>query len=367
MLTRLDSYNIRNLETVRLAGLGCVSVFFGENGSGKTSLLEAIHMLGMARSFRTNSARSVIRHGESACTVYGELSQGQAGDAVLGLGVERQRSGLATLKVSGQPVRTVSRLASEFPLLVINADSFQLLSGPPAGRRQFLDWGVFHVEHGFFAAWQRFQRCIKQRNALLRHDKINMDEMAVWSRDLAAHGEQLDACRRRYFERLVPAFQTIATAILPECPELALRYRRGWDQSVPYAEALAATEVADMERGYTHVGPQRADMVVSVDGHSAAETLSRGQQKLAVCALKLAQGRLLQDFERPMRCTYLIDDLPSELDRAHTRHVCRELENIGAQVFLTCIDKQAMMGMWPNTAAAPRLFHVEQGRVSPVA
>jgi DNA replication and repair protein RecF len=178
-----------------------------------------------------------------------------------------------------------------------------------------------------------------------------MDEMAVWSRDLAAHGEQLDACRRRYFERLVPAFQTIATAILPECPELALRYRRGWDQSVPYAEALAATEVADMERGYTHVGPQRADMVVSVDGHSAAETLSRGQQKLAVC----------------MRCTYLIDDLPSELDRAHTRHVCRELENIGAQVFITCIDKQAMMGMWPNTAAAPRLFHVEQGRVSPVA
>jgi DNA replication and repair protein RecF len=115
MLTRLDSYNIRNLETVRLAGLGCVSVFFGENGSGKTSLLEAIHMLGMARSFRTNSARSVIRHGESACTVYGELSQGQAGDAVLGLGVERQRSGLATLKVSGQPVRTVSRFALRAP------------------------------------------------------------------------------------------------------------------------------------------------------------------------------------------------------------------------------------------------------------
>lgn len=366
MLTRLDAHAIRNLEAVRLSDIGRVSILYGLNGSGKTSLLEAIHMLAMARSFRASSARSVISHGRSACTVYGEVARGPA-SGVLGLGVQRERSGLATLKVGGQVVRTVSSLVAALPVRVINADSFQLLLGPPGGRRQFLDWGAFHVEQEFFDAWKRFQRCIKQRNALLRRDRLIHKEVAAWTRDLAAAGEVLSGYRRRYFERLVPAFHDVAAALLPECPGIVLRYRRGWDESLSYAEALASTTATDREQGYTHVGPQRADVVVTADGHGAAETLSRGQQKLVVCALTLAQGLVLGGSGRPMRCTYLIDDLPSELDAVHVRRVCEQLERIGGQVFVTCIDPGAMSGLWPATNEPPRLFHVEQGRVMPAS
>ena len=365
MLTRLDIYNVRNLSAVRMTGLGTTCVLYGENGSGKTSVLEAIHMLSLARSFRVSSARSVIRHGDAYCTVYGEVSQ--PGGGVRGLGVQREKSGLATLKVAGRPVRNVSSLVAELPVLVMNADSFQLLEGPPAGRRRFLDWGVFHVEHEFFAAWQRFQRCIKQRNTLLRRDKLQTEELAAWTRDLAQAGERLTACRRRYFEQLVPIFQAVVAEVLPECDAVALRFRQGWDSTLPYADALAATAGSDREQGYTHVGPQRAEVVVTVDGHSAADTLSRGQQKMVVCALKLAQGHVLRRQERPMTCTYLIDDLPSELDAAHTRRVCGQLAELGAQVFITCIAHEAMAGMWPAQAAPPQLFHVEQGQVTPVA
>ncbi|MHA7816462.1 MAG: DNA replication/repair protein RecF [Pseudohaliea sp.] len=363
-MTRLDIYSVRNLDAVRLHGLGRTCVLFGENGSGKTSVLEAIHMLSLARSFRASSARSVIRHGEAHCTVYGEVAR--AGGAVRGLGVQRDTSGMAMLKVAGRPVRNVSSLAAELPVLVINADSFQLLVGPPTGRRRFLDWGVFHVEHEFFAIWQRFQRCIKQRNALLRRDKLDADELAVWTRDLAQAGERLTACRRRYFEQLVPVFQEVATELLPECEAVSLRFRQGWDASLPYRDALAATAGTDREQGYTHVGPQRAEIVVTAGDHSAADTLSRGQQKLVVCALKLAQGQVLRRQERPMTCTYLIDDLPSELDAAHLRRVCEQLEALGAQVFITCIAEDAMAGTWPAAAVPPQLFHVEQGRVTPV-
>jgi DNA replication and repair protein RecF len=111
------------------------------------------------------------------------------------------------------------------------------------------------------------------------------------------------------------------------------------------------------------VGPQRADIVVTVDGHSAADTLSRGQQKLAVCALKLAQGYALGRLAPAMSCTYLIDDLPSELDAWHTRLVCEQLDAMGAQVFITCIERDAMADMWPGHAHTPGLFHVEHGCV----
>ncbi len=364
MLTRLDIYNVRNLEAVRLSGLGSPCVLFGENGSGKTSVLEAINMLSFARSFRASSARAVIRHGAECCTVYGEVSQ--PGGAVRGVGVQREKSGLATLKVAGRPVRTVSSLVVEQPVLVINAESCQLLEGPPAGRRRFLDWGVFHVEQEFLAAWQRFQRCLKQRNALLRHDKLDEEQLAAWTRDLAGAGERLTACRRRYFEQLVPAFENVIGAVMPECGSPVLRFRQGWDGTLAYAEALARTASSDREQGYTHVGPQRAEIAVTVDGHSASDTLSRGQQKMVVCALKLAQGFVLRREGQPMMCTYLIDDLPSELDAEHTRRVCAALAELGGQVFITCIAREAMAGMWPAQAGPPQLFHVEQGQVTPV-
>ena len=99
--------------------------------------------------------------------------------------MQRGRDGQAEIRVAGESVRTVAELAEHLPLQVINSSSFDLLTGSPHTRRQYLDWGVFHVEHRFFAHWQRFQRCIKQRNKLLRHGKIPAQEIAVWSRELA--------------------------------------------------------------------------------------------------------------------------------------------------------------------------------------
>jgi DNA replication and repair protein RecF len=362
MLTRLDIHNVRNLESIRLVETGRVNVLFGANGSGKTSVLEAIHMLSMARSFRATSARSVIRHGEDQCTVYGELGH-TASNAVRALGVQRWRSGEASLKVAGKPVKSVASLVTELPVLVINADGFGLLTGSPAERRRFLDWGVFHVEHPFFAAWQRFQRCIRQRNTVLRRDKIDDGELSVWTREITGAGEALSACRRRYFERLVPAFERVVAGLLPDVETLSLRFRQGWEAGIDYAEALERSARADREQGFTHVGPQRADIGVYSGRHAAAETLSRGQQKLVICAMKLAQGYVLAETTGSGNCTYLVDDLPSELDTSHAARVCEQLDAIGAQAFITCIEAPAVERIWPSSATGPQMFHVEHGKV----
>lgn len=362
-LSRLQIHHVRNLKAVSLPKLQQINLFYGPNGSGKTSILEAIHLLGMARSFRGNSARALISHGQTQCVVFGTVATGAGG--ALPLGVQRGIGGEVQLKVGGQSVRSVAGLIEHLPLQVINADSFDLLSGAPAARRQFLDWGVFHVEQRFYGEWQRFQRCIKQRNNLLRHGKIRDRELSVWTRDLAATGAAISGFRQAYVEHLAPRFQSMMRRLAPGIEGLELRFRRGWDRLLSYEEALQQSLPSDLEQGYTHLGPQRADLRLLAGGHLASETLSRGQQKLVVCGLKLAQGRLLADMRADARCVYLVDDLPSELDRQHSRHVCEVLADMGAQVFITCVERDAIVDVWPSEAPRPAMFHVEQGTVEP--
>lgn len=363
-LTQLNIENIRNLRSVKIQSLQGVNVFFGPNGSGKTSVLESIHMLGMARSFRSNSVKSLITHGQDTCTVHGSIALPSSSPRTnVAMGVRRNRVGEAQIKIAGQTVKTVAELVEQLPLQVINADSFGLLTGSPSARRQYLDWGLFHVEQSFFTQWQRFQRCIKQRNKLLRRGKLSNNELSVWTRDLAVAGTAINEQRKGYFKELAPRFRTIMEDLAPSLTKLELHYRQGWDKQLSYADALVQGTAADIEHGYTHTGPQRADIRVTVAGHGAAETLSRGQQKLVVCGLKLAQGHMMSELGRGT-CTYLIDDLPSELDEAHSKLVCAWLASLDAQVFISCVQRDEILSVWPQDKDFA-MFHVEHGTVQP--
>jgi DNA replication and repair protein RecF len=362
-LQELQVTRVRNLSQVRLQELGRINVFYGHNGSGKTSLLEAIHLLGMGRSFRGASIKSLITHDEVSCTVFGSTPS-PSSQSIITLGVERKRSGEASIKVGGKTVRAIAELAEQLPLQVITADSFGLLTGPPGARRQYLDWGVFHVEHRFFSQWQRFQRCIKQRNMALRRGKLSQQELAAWTRDLSASGAAINEYRKAYFSALTPRFLETMARLAPSLKGLELRFRQGWDSKCSYAEALEQSLSSDQEQGYTHTGPQRADIRVTIGGHLAADTLSRGQQKLVVCGLKLAQGQLMSEASG-RSCTYLIDDLPSELDENHSRLVCEMLATMGAQVFITCVEQEEIRSVWPDGEDLS-VFHVEHGKVKAV-
>ena len=361
-LSKLHIRNVRNLKQVELNGLGKANLFFGPNGAGKTSVLEAIHLLGMARSFRGGSVKPLIAHGCPSCTVFGSITTKRS--TSLALGVQRSVSGDVRIKVAGKAVHSAAQLVEHLPLQIINADSFDLLTGAPQARRQYLDWGVFHVEHHFYHQWQRFQRCIKQRNNLLRRGKISDEELEVWTRDLSASGSAINDFRKEYFFSLVPQFRSIMDALAPELEGLELRYRQGWDKALTYADALKASQVVDQERGYTHVGPQRADIKVIIAGRPAVEVLSRGQQKLVVCALKLAQGQLMAVLGGGT-CTYLVDDLTAELDKAHSKLVCELLSSMDAQVFVSSIEQEDISTLWPEQDNL-QVFHVEHGVVSPV-
>src|SRR5690606_22461163 len=203
-LVRLSVTGVRNLSAVTLAPSPRINLLYGDNGSGKTSLLEAIHLLGLARSFRSTRLSPVIQHEQQSCTVFGQL------DALAGahqLGVSRDRDGEMQIRIDGQNARSAAQLAEALPLQLINPDSFRLLEGAPKVRRQFLDWGVFHVEPRFLPAWQRLQTALRQRNSWLRRGTLDSASQAAWDRELSLASEEIDGYRRAYIQLLKPVFE----------------------------------------------------------------------------------------------------------------------------------------------------------------
>lgn len=344
-LDRLSFHGLRNLRAFEMAPGPHINLISGANGSGKTSLLEGIHVLGMARSFRTQKLKSLIDHDSDEMTLFGRL----AGEPPLPIGVRRWRdSSELDIRVRGERAARITQLAEALPLQLINPDAFRLLEGSPASRREFLDWGVFHAERDFLDSWKRVRRALKHRNALLRHDRIDLQSIRIWERELAHWSEQLDGLRERYMTRFAPVFEETLTALLP-LPDLTLRYSRGWDRQRALLEVFEAGRDTDRQMGFTQQGPQRADLRIRLGRHPAVEVLSRGQQKLVVSALKLAQGHLLEQLTG-RTCLYLIDDLPAELDGNHRRIFCQWLEQLNCQVFITSVDHEALADVWqPST------------------
>ncbi|MGY8821812.1 MAG: DNA replication/repair protein RecF [Pseudomonadales bacterium] len=358
-LSRISVTGIRNLQPVTLNPSPRINILYGDNGSGKTSFLEAIHLLGMARSFRSTRLTPVISHEHSSCTVFGQVEL--ADEQSTALGISRDRSGDVRIRINGQSVRSAAELAETLPLQLINPDSFRLLEGAPKLRRQFLDWGVFHVEPRFLHAWQRLQQALRQRNSWLRHGTLDSASQAAWSRELSAASEEIDGYRRAYIQALKPIFEVTLAALL-DLHGFQLSYYRGWDKGRSLAEVLSVSIERDRLMGHTQAGPQRADLRLRVANHNAAETLSRGQQKLVVCALRIAQGHLVSEAKRG-QCIYLVDDLPSELDDQHRLALCRLLEQLNCQVFITCVDSNVLQEGWRQDTPVS-MFHVEHGAIA---
>lgn len=359
-ISRLSISDVRNLASVALEPSSGINVFHGKNGSGKTSVLEAIYLLGMARSFRSSKMKPVIRNTCQSCTVFGDVSTGNRNIPV---GVTRTLNGDYSIRVSGETVNNISILATVLPTQIINSDTFRLLEGFPKERRQFIDWGVFHVEHRFLPSWKRLHKCLIQRNSLLRHGKVDCSQLSTWDNELVSVAKEVDELRLGYITRLLPVFDQIM-ARFSNIPKLRISYYRGWDEDLCLSEVLKRNLERDISAGYTHAGPQRADFKVKLGRMNASEMLSRGHQKMVVCALKLAQGLLFSEVSN-RACTYLVDDLSDELDTEHRQLLCDTLESMNCQVFVTSVDNEegVMRHQWSEKTSV-KMFHVEHGMVS---
>ena len=356
-ITRLNIERVRNLKTDALQELQPFNVFYGPNGSGKTSILEAIHLLATGRSFRTHIPKNYIQNETANAIVFAQ-------SATEKIGMQKLLSGEQLIKVNGDHIATQGQLAKLLPLQHIDPQSTDIIDHGAKPRRQLIDWLMFHVEPEFYHAWQYYSRALKQRNSLLKSRRnISLNELEPWNKMLGEYGEMLHSQRSGIFEQWKVYFEQDLKHLLPDV-ELQLEYSPGFHTELGLLNDLTVHHQKDVDRRYTEYGPHRADLRLKTTLGDADVVLSRGQKKLLIMALKLSQIAMLHACNK--ETVVLLDDLTAELDLTAQRRLIERLSQLGSQVFITTLEHESVKKHLHDLSIFYQLFNVENGQVQVV-
>lgn len=359
---RIDITHLRSLQHASIYPSAGFNFIVGDNGVGKTTLLEAIYLFSYGRSFRGRNKETLIKTGADQFNLYIEWTE--AGKPITHKAGIQQGKGEWRAKLDGEPVELLKDLCSQVAVVCFEPGSHALIDGASEHRRRFLDWALFHAEPGFLHEWRRYNRALKQRNALLKQ-KLSFSEIHVWDRELSLAGESITRYRQRYVESLNQLLSPLMPEIAPSLGVAELHYIPGWrkqDQSL--ADALLTVRQRDLQLGYTSVGPHRANWQIFHEQRPAQETLSRGQSKLTALTCFLAQAKHYAERKGAWPVV-LLDDLQSELDKQHQARVMQYLSRHDVQVFITGTDDE-IIKILPSKQQNSALFHVEQNTITPV-
>lgn len=352
-LEKLDIYSLRNIQRASIEPSPAINLIVGQNASGKSSLLEAIYILGRARSFRATNIKQVIQIDKQELIVSGKTKQKNGNN--LHLGIQLNGSG-CDIRIN-QENKDKAELAYSLPVLLIHPKSYMLLDGSPQLRREFLDWGVFNDEDGFLKVWRKYKKVLQQRNALLKSKQIK--HIGIWNTDLIQYGTIVSKYRNKYLDKLKSIFIEISHYFF-NFEEIELNYLPGWGDSSCLSSALAKDLQKDVKYGFTHSGPHRSDFQLKVKGVLAKDFVSRGQLKLLMLALKLAQVKLINIKDNNSVCV-LIDDLTAELDLENKKKLLHYLAGLDCQVFMSTTELSNFGDL--TQLENFRVFHVERGEI----
>lgn len=327
ILADLKIHYLRNITQANLSLNPRFNFIHGSNGSGKTSILEALYLLSCGHSFRSREIAPIITHEQKALTVFSRSIDNST------ISIQKSSSTPTQIKINNQFCYSTSQLAYTLPCQVFYSDIFQIIDAGPVFRRSVLDWGLFHVKHNYLLIWKEYKKALKQRNALLK-TKTSYQNFIPWDKQLSDLASQLDMLRSNYFILWENAFYSVLNQ-LSDC-KCTIQYHKGWDKKNTgknLMEVLAEHFNSDLYKQYTQYGPHQADITIHSDDSKAKQVLSRGQQKIILIALKLAQCELLNGD-----CLYLFDDLPAELDDLHQKNLFEYLCHAKGQYVITSIN-----------------------------
>lgn len=349
ILRELRIEHFRCIESASLPLDQRVTAITGDNGAGKTSIIEAAYYLARGRSFRQPRHDRLIQHGSDGFSLFGRFDYGQQKHKV---GIACSRKSGHKIRIDGQDSPNLTPVAERLVVQVLEPEIHQLIADGPEQRRRFLDYGVFHVEPTYLKAWRRYKTALKQRNAALRLGQ-SAATMAPWEQALLAEGAIVDSLRAGYVHMLSETVAALAPSL--GLPDVSIDYRPGWNDAKSMDEALDEARDRDRQQATTSVGPHRADLRIQWSGRMARQQVSRGQQKLLASALVLGQARLLATLKSD-QVVLLVDDPAAELDRHSLGRLMEAVMSVPGQLILTSIE--------PDLEALPqetRMFHVERG------
>ena len=352
---------VRNLAPGKLFLSKGLNIFYGDNGAGKSSILEAISFLTTGRSFRTSKLEHIITERGEELVVFG-LS---ADEKRIGVAFQKMNK-TRMIKINGKKLNRLSDLTCLYPTQILSPESYHLIDSGPSERRKYLDWCLFHVKHSYHSAWKNYTNILKQRNALLRQgDRLSVNEqLNIWDKQLCDAALIVNTERKSILVKLEESLKiTMSDLAVNFCDTLSLSYYPGFTDNLE--DKLRMSLKSDFESGNTKFGPHKADLRIKVDGYLAKDYLSRGQKKILINALFLSQTLLLKQITHK-ESLFLIDDFTSELDISNQKALLDMLlaqENV--QIVLSCLQQDSLK--WFNKGYnSAHMFHVEHGTITSI-
>lgn len=352
-ITAITIHQFRNIVSAQLK-TAPINIISGDNGSGKSSLLEALYYLSHLKSFRTSKPQRLIHHDYDHFILNSTISLDKD---THNIGLQRTSSHNQTLKLNGETTKAQD-IAYHLPMQFIDTQCHQYFTGGPEKRRQYLNWGLFHMKHSFLSTWKACTNLLKQRNAALKLRQLN--ELDCWDHQWIPLCESIHEMRENYIEDLNPIFIRLIKELLnTEYPQVELRYQAGWNSDKPLALLLQERQYKDAEIGYTQLGPHRADLQMFINKRPAQDYLSQGQMKLSAYALKIAQS-ILQKESIGKSPIFLIDDIQAELDSSKQDRIIQLISDLHNQCFYTALAPNKLLKSL-NSNNEITQFHVKHG------
>jgi DNA replication and repair protein RecF len=355
IIKNLSIYNLRIIEKVSIEPSPGINLITGQNGSGKTTILEAIYLIARNKSFRTSKINTLINYKSNELLITTRLERDNTGQFTIGIKKTKHNT---EVKISGKKQTKLSEVVKQLPLFIITPDVNRIFEDGPSLRRKLLDWGVFHVEHSYRETFQQFNRLLQQRNALLR---TKISETTNWDYLLSESGEIIQIQRENYLQEWLKVLMEL-TRGFNFLENINIELKKGWAKENNYLAELKLKSQKDKFHGFTSIGPHRADIEIKIHDTSVIDILSRGQIKILSSLLILSQALLYKRkvCESPI---ILIDDIQAELDLVTRKKLFTLLESLDFQIFLTSSGDLKQGRIEHNDW---NMFHVEQGVVLPV-
>lgn len=365
---KLITQNFRNLKGDIIYFHPQLNFFVGDNGSGKSSLLEAIFFLGHGKSFRTSKIDSLVCHQKKQFVV----SVKDSNNLQLGLSKDVD-TGITNVKINGERHTRLSVLAKNIAIQIVTPESFKLFFGGPKERRKFIDLGMFHVEHNFSSQWKNFNRILKQRNASIRMQvkqngntlSSEQSMLGYWTEQFCQVSLEVAELRKGYVSEIITELNVWLAILLPNISDrVTVQYLQGWPQKKSLFETLTSNQEKEASFGYSLYGAHKFDVKFLLDKQAIETQLSRGQQKLFLLALTFAQASFIAKVKR-VKPILLIDDVGAELDINSRSSLSKAIDKLDCQVIITAIDVDVLQPfLSEHHNENYYVFHVKHGKVS---
>ncbi|MCF0197827.1 MAG: DNA replication/repair protein RecF [Bacteroidaceae bacterium] len=364
ILRHIDILNYKNIAHAELDLAPGINCFIGNNGEGKTNLLDAVYFLSMCKSSTTSLDRNILRHGADFLMLQAQYEREDGSPETIHCGMKAGQK--KTFRRGGKAYQRLTEHIGLVPLIVVSPDDQSLITGGSEERRRFMDIVISQCDPLYLEALMRYNKALQQRNALLKmEEEPDPELMLLWEESMAREGELIYQRRTAFVEGLIAPFQHYYNIIAREHEVVGLRYSSHCQRG-PLLDVISRDRFKDRAVGYSLHGVHRDELEMTLDGYPMKTEGSQGQNKTFLIALKLAQFEILCHTASHTTPLLLLDDIFDKLDSTRVEQIVNIVsgQDFG-QIFITDTNRDHLDQILSCVSGEHRIFHVNQGEIIP--